>query len=181
MTFQDKTGATITLRPFNNGDIDALTEYANNSKIANNLRDGFPNPYTREAGVAFLEDANKNPEKQRIFAIDLNGEAVGSIGFFLKDGYKRKSAEIGYWLGEPFWRRGIASKSLLLLTRLAFETFDILRLYAEPYAQNIGSRRLLEKCGYTYEGTLRSSVYKNGLIFDSCVYSILKDEVEALQ
>lgn len=175
--FTDKTGVLIKLRPWNLGDIDSLTKYANNSKIANNLRDGFPHPYTRETGEEFLKTVNDDPEKKRIFAIEVDGEAVGCISAFLLENEQNKTAEIGYWLGVPFWNRGIMTGAIRCMTKFCFAEFDIYRLFAQPYARNIGSCHILENCGYTCEGVLRSNVYKNGLICDSCMYSIIKGEV----
>lgn len=175
--FTDKTGALIKLRPWCDNDIDSLTKYANDSKIADNLRDGFPQPYTKEAGEEFLKNANETPDKKRIFAIEVDGEAAGSISVFVLDNVHRKTAEIGYWLGVPFWNRGIMTGAIEHVTKFCFSEFDIYRLFAQPYARNIGSCHILEKCGYTCEGILRSNIYKNGLIFDSCMYSIIKGEV----
>lgn len=177
LEFTDKTGATVKLRPWTPEDIDSLTKYANNNKIADNLRDGFPQPYTKEAGEEFLRTANDDPKNQLLFAIDIDGEAVGSISVFrLKDVY-RKTAEVGYWLGVPFWNRGIMTGAIKCMTKYSFEELEIYRLFAQPYARNIGSCHILESCGYSCEGVLRSNVYKNGLICDSCMYSILKGEV----
>lgn len=176
MEYIDKTGAVIKLRPWQTSDIDSLTFYANNSKIADNLRDGFPYPYTRESGEEFLATANDKPKKQRIFAIEVDGEAVGSIGVFLMDDVHRKTAEIGYWLGVPFWGRGIMTGAIKEIVKFSFYEFDIYRLFAQPYARNIGSCHILENCGFSKEGVLRSNIYKNGMIFDGCMYSILKSE-----
>lgn len=164
----------FTLRRWAGDDAPALVKYANNKKIADNLRDGFPYPYTINDAWAFLQSfIDADESKSFCRAIDADGEAVGSIGIFFKDDVYRRSAEIGYWLGEPFWGNGIVTAAIKLMCEEAFRRYDIVRIYAEPYAQNMASRRALEKAGFELEGILRKSVYKNGDIFDSCVYALL--------
>jgi ribosomal-protein-alanine N-acetyltransferase len=102
---------------------------------------------------------------------------VGSIGVFVKDDVYRKSAEIGYWLGEPYWGRGIMTDAIRQMCRMAFERFDIVRIFAEPFAYNAGSMRALEKAGFTLEGVHRMSVFKNGQFYDSCTYALLLDDL----
>lgn len=109
-------------------------------------------------------------------AIVADGKAVGSISLVLGSDVYRRSAELGYWLGRPFWRRGIMTAAVREMCALGFETWEILRIHAEPYAGNAGSRGVLEKAGFTLEGILRNSVCKNGEILDSCVYAKLKGE-----
>ena len=164
------------LRRWAGEDASALVKYASNKKIAANLRDGFPYPYTMNDAWAFLQ-AMISADEAKSFcrAIDIGGESVGSIGIFFKDNVYRKSAEIGYWLGEPFWGNGITTAAIRLMCGEAFERRDIVRIYAEPYAHNAASRRALTKAGFELEGVLRRSVYKNGSIFDSCIYALLKD------
>lgn len=106
----------------------------------------------------------------------MNGQAVGSIGIFVKDDVYEKSAELGYWLAQDYWRRGIMSKAVSIICKEAFERFDIVRIFAEPFADNAGSRGVLEKAGFTYEGTMRDGIYKNGEIHSYCMYSLLKGE-----
>lgn len=167
----------MTLRPWRETDAASLARYANNSKIAANLRDVFPNPYTTADAEAFIRDCMEREGKGQLCrAIVVDGEAVGGIGVFLGSDVYRRSAELGYWLGEPFWRRGIMSAAVKALCREAFSAFDIVRIHAEPYARNLGSRGVLEKAGFTLEGTLRQSVWKNGELLDSCIYALLKEE-----
>ena len=106
-------------------------------------------------------------------AIVTGGEAVGSMGIFVGGGVYRRSAELGYWLGEDFWGRGVMSAAIPQLCREALERFDLARIYAQPLAHNTGSRRALEKSGFVLEGVLRQSVTKNGVLSDSCVYALL--------
>jgi ribosomal-protein-alanine N-acetyltransferase len=107
-------------------------------------------------------------------AVCADEEPVGSIAVFLGQDVYRRSAELGYWLAEPFWGKGIMSQAVAQICREAFERFDIVRIYAEPYAHNQGSRRVLEKAGFALEGILRQSVYKNGQMHDSCIYALVK-------
>ena len=113
---------------------------------------------------------------QLCLAIIWNGEAIGSISLILGTDVYRRSAELGYWLAEPFWGRGIMTWAVREMCREAFAAFDIVRIFAEPYAYNTGSRRVLEKAGFTLEGVLRRSVLKNGRMHDSCIYALLREE-----
>lgn len=165
----------FVLRPWRSTDADDVFFYANNKKIADNLRDGFPYPYTRDNAVGFIAAVSQDDDKHCCRAIEVQGQAIGSIGVFFKDDVYRKSAEIGYWLGEPFWGRGIMSRAIRQMAEDIFNRYDVVRIFAEPYAYNMGSRRALEKAGFQLEGVLRKSVYKNGKIYDSCIYALLKD------
>lgn len=168
----------FVLRKWEIGDAESLAKAANNEKIANNLRNVFPNPYTIEDAKWYLNDCMEKEEDNQITrAIVVNGKAVGSIGVFIKSDVYEKSGELGYWLAEEYWRKGIVSKAVRQMSRDAFERFDIVRIYAEPYEQNKGSRGVLEKAGFTYEGTMRNGVCKNGEIFGYCMYSLLREEV----
>ncbi len=164
------------LRPFTMNDAASVARYANNSKIAQNLRNVFPHPYTAEDAHAFLSACvEKEGNRQMIRAICVDGEAVGSIGIFCKEDVYEKSGELGYWLGEPFWGRGIVTQAVRQICDETFAAFDLVRIFAEPYAHNNGSRRVLEKAGFTLEGIMRKSVYKNGVLMDSCLYAQIKE------
>ena len=165
------------LKKWEPGDADAIAIHANNKKIGDNLRDGFPYPYTKGDALDFIESCiGGDVEGKMHRAIVVDGQAVGSIGLFVQDNVYRMSAEIGYWLGEPFWGKGIVTKAVKQICAEGFLRYDIVRIYAEPYAYNTGSRRVLEKAGFTLEALLRNSVVKNGKVMDSCIYSILKEE-----
>lgn len=167
----------FTLRKWREGDAESVAKYANNPKIEANLRDGFPSPYTLEDAKAYVKSCLEDDEAesfQRV--IEAAGEAVGNIGVFRGKNVYSKSAEVGYWLAEPFWGQGVMTEAIRQACREAFEKYDIVRLHAEPFAHNIGSRRALEKAGFTLEGVLRNSVYKHGEMLDSCVYALLKTE-----
>lgn len=166
------------LRAWRAEDAKSLAQAANNPNIAKNLRNVFPNPYTLEDAVWYVNDCiSKEGKNQITRAIEVDGKAVGSVGVFVKDDVYEKSAELGYWLSEDDWRQGIMSRAVVMICKEAFETFDIIRIFAEPFTDNVGSRGVLEKSGFTYEGTMRSGVYKNGEIHSYCLYSILREEL----
>jgi RimJ/RimL family protein N-acetyltransferase len=161
---------TCVIRPFNETDAESVCRYADNRKIWMNVRDLFPHPYTLEIAKAFLEFVSReNPLKT--FAIATETEAIGCIGLRLGEDVHRKSAELGYWLGEPFWGQGIVSEAVRAFVAAAFERFDLNRIYAEPFATNRASARVLEKAGFALEGTLRANVIKNGEILDSLLFA----------
>ncbi len=160
----------LTVRSWHKSDLDALVRYANNPKIAANLRDQFPHPYTRFAGAAYLAEV-RSSEVETSFAIEYGGEAVGGIGFKLGTDIARLSAEMGYWLGEPFWAHGLATRAVLATSEWAFAHYKLTRIYAMTFSHNVGSIRVLEKAGFQCEGTLRRSAIKNGNIFDQALYA----------
>jgi RimJ/RimL family protein N-acetyltransferase len=152
------------------GDVASLTEHANNRKVWMNLRDRFPHPYTRRDARAFIA-AVRAREPETMFAIAVSGAAVGGVGFILHEDVERVSAEIGYWLGEPFWGRGIVTDALKATTAYAIEQHGLTRVYAVPFAFNVGSVRVLEKAGYVLEGRLRRSAIKDGVVVDQLQYA----------
>jgi ribosomal-protein-alanine N-acetyltransferase len=155
-------------------DRDAIVRHANNRKISINLRDRFPHPYTANDARGWLESTvGRKPETN--FAIDVAGEAVGGIGFDLQPDVGHRSAEIGYWLGEEFWGRGIATEALIAVTDYAFANYNICRLYAHVFEWNPGSARVLEKAGYEFEGRLRKSVTKEGQTIDQLMYAMIRE------
>lgn len=165
----------FALVPWSLDFVDDVARYADNPAVARNLRDVFPNPYTREDAQGYIEACiAREGQGQLCRAIVLDGEAVGSVGVFAGDDVYRKSAELGYWLAEPFWCRGIMTEAVRRICADAFARFDVVRIHAEPYARNKGSRRVLEKAGFILEGTLKKSVYKNGELLDSCIYALLR-------
>lgn len=165
----------FTLECFKEEYINDIAECANSINIAKYLRNAFPYPYTVSDAENYVKICIENNNHRQICrAIVVNGKAVGSIGIFLKDDVYSKSGELGYWLSENFWNKGIMTKAVRQICESAFQMFDIVRIYAEPFAVNVGSKRVLEKCGFNYEGTLKKSVYKNGEYFDSCVYALIK-------
>jgi ribosomal-protein-alanine N-acetyltransferase len=166
----------IVLRPWIISDASQLALIANNKKVADNLRDGFPFPYSLNDAEKWLGMILPENSPPRFFAIIFQNQLVGSIGIVSKSDIYRKNLEIGYFLSEEYWGKGIITKSIQAATSYAFKEFDVIRIYAEPFSDNIGSRRALEKAGFILEATLRRNVIKNGIIKDSCIYSTLKEE-----
>ena len=166
----------IILRPWSITDAPTLALIADNKKIADNLRDGFPFPYSLKDAHNWLNLILPENIPPRFFAITIDKKLIGSIGIVAKTDIYRKNFEIGYFLSEEFWGKGIVTKAIKAATSYAFRDFDIVRIYAEPFSDNSGSRRALEKAGFRLEATLKSNVIKNGFIKDSCIYSILRED-----
>ena len=162
------------LRPWRDGDEPALVKYANNRNIWINLKDIFPYPYTMENAASWvqLQQGRDPPTDLAIASAD---EAIGAIGLRLQSDVYRRSAEVGYWLGEPFWGKGIATHALRAMTEYAFATFDLVRLYALVKEWNPASTRVLEKCGFTLEGRLRKSATKDGQTIDVFLYALVRE------
>lgn len=168
------TGQRVTLRAWKPADAPSLARYANNANIARQLRDRFPHPYTIADARQFIQSvAGARPTM--LFAMVVDGEAVGGIGFFPGADVERFSAEIGYWLGEAHWGRGITTEAVRRFTEYAFETFDLCRIYASVFAWNPASARVLEKAGYQFEGRLRQSGVKEGRVVDGLLYATIRE------
>jgi RimJ/RimL family protein N-acetyltransferase len=166
---------TCVVRSWKTSDVEPLARYADNHKIWINLRDAFPHPYTKRDARHFIRSAlGRTPET--FFAIAVGEEAVGGIGFVLHPDVERVSAEIGYWLAEPFWGRGIATDALTAVTRYAIDTHKLTRVYAVPFAWNAPSCRVLEKAGYMLEARLRNSAIKDGKLIDQMQYAFIAAE-----
>lgn len=165
----------FTLRKWRDTDAPALASAANNPKIYRNLRDAMPSPYTLEDARDYIHVCVNADESLKLLrAIDINGRAVGSIGVFVGSDVYRKCAELGYWLAEEYWGRGITTEAVGQICREAFEKLDIARIYAEPFARNAGSRRVLEKNGFQLEGVMKMAAFKDGEYLDWCMYALLK-------
>lgn len=163
------------VRPWKGSDVPSLVQHANNHRIWLNLRDRFPHPYTKRDGQAFIKRVRQaHPETN--FAIAVDGAAVGGIGVMPQQDVDRVSAEIGYWLGEPFWGRGIVTEALVAFTPYAIATYGLTRIFALPFANNAGSCRVLEKAGYVLEARLRRSAIKDGQIADVLQYAFIAPE-----
>jgi RimJ/RimL family protein N-acetyltransferase len=161
------------IRSWRAQDATALVRHANNHSVWRNLRDRFPHPYTADDAERWIRTATA-AVPQTHFAIAIGNEAIGGVGLDLKTDVSRRSAEIGLWLGETYWGRGIGTEAVRAMTDFAFSTFDVCRVYAEVFEWNPASFRMLEKAGYAFEGRLRKSVTKNGQTIDSMLYAIVR-------
>ncbi len=173
------TLASCVVRSWKVADAEPLAHHANNYKIWLNLRDAFPHPYTLQHAREFIKSV-RNRAPEMTFAIAVNDEVVGSVGFVLRHDVERVSAEIGYWLAEPFWGRGIATEALIAVTDYALATHALTRIYALPFASNAASCRVLEKAGYALEARLRRSAIKNGVVTDQFQYAFVVPESASL-
>lgn len=152
-----------------------LAKTLSNTKIQDNLRDGLPYPYTEQDGIAYISAMLSADENDTFaFAITVEEKAVGSIGVFRQSNIHRQTAEMGYYIAEEYWGQGMMTEAVKQVCRYVFEKSDIIRIYAEPFAYNAASCRVLEKAGFQYEGTLRKNAVKNGKIIDMKMYSLLR-------
>lgn len=157
-------------------DLDALVKHANNPKIACNLTDAFPHPYTVEAGKRFIAmQSDQHPT--RVFAIEIAGEAAGGIGIHPKHDIHRLNAELGYWLSEDHWGKGIITEAVKQIVPYAFDHFAIHRLYAIPFGSNAASRRVLEKAGFVLEGHFKETIVKGETLEDEWVFAVRRPDV----
>lgn len=162
-----------SIRSWREADVSSLTVHANNRNIWRNLRDRFPHPYTRKDAEGWIAFASQSvPETN--FALVVEEVAVGGIGLELQGDVFRRGAEVGYWLGEPYWGRGIATEALEAFSAWAFEQFDLVRLQALVFGWNGASARVLEKAGYAFEARLRMSIFKDEQFTDACLYARLR-------
>jgi [ribosomal protein S5]-alanine N-acetyltransferase len=162
----------LKLWGFDNVPADRLQQLADNPNIARNLRDIFPHPYIIADADGFIEAAVTGAIPH-VFGIFVDDEFIGVGGITVKTDIHRNSAEIGYWLGEPYWGKGYATEAVKLLTEYAFN-IGLIRVFAGVFAHNKASQRVLEKAGYTLEAILRSAIIKNGEVMDEHLYAIIK-------
>ncbi len=166
----------FTLRPFCIHDAASIRMHADNPHIAQFLRDGFPHPFTLQNAAALIKRFMESPaDKVLARAVCVDDQAVGSIGLFVLDDVYCKTADLAYWLGETYWGYGIMPRAIRSICMDAFSCFDIVRIQAEPFANNTASHSALEKAGFVCEGTLRSRVCKNGHVQDARIYAMLKE------
>ena len=162
------------LRPWRPSDVDALVKYANNYAVWRNLRDRFPHPYTANDAEEWVQ-LSMQREPAINLAIATTDEPIGGIGIRLQDDVHFRSGEVGYWLGEPFWGQGIATKALRAFSEYAFSNFDLVRLYAIVFEWNPASTRVLEKAGFSFEARMRKSATKDGATIDEFLYALVKE------
>ncbi len=163
----------FTLRPWQPSDATSLVRYANNPLIAQFLTNGFPHPYSLDHAISFIEHVSQQNPTQ-VFAIDVNGEAIGSIGLYPQSDIMEKNLELGYFLGEPFWGHGISTQAVLQMIPYGFQHFDVVRIFARPFGNNPASQRVLEKAGFQLEARIDKNIYKNGVFLDELIYAVRK-------
>lgn len=163
------------LRPWREGDEESLVRHASNRQIWNNVRDFFPYPYTPRDAHSWVR-SNKSYQQPNNLAVDLNGQAIGNIGFTVKDDIYRFNAEIGYWVSQDYWGRGIMTEAVPIMTNYIFENFQVNRIFACVLEGNIGSMKVLESAGYQHEAIHRKAAIKNNQYLDEHIFSMLRAE-----
>jgi RimJ/RimL family protein N-acetyltransferase len=164
----------FVIRPWKKSDAKSLQKNANNRSVAANLTDLFPHPYTLKHARDFIKKVNKL-KPPTILAIDIHGEAVGAIGITPQIDVHRMNAEIGYWLAEPFWGKGITTEAVKRMSAYAFDNFPVNRLFAKCFGYNKPSHRVLEKAGFEVEAHFKNTLIKNGEIHDEIIYALRKE------
>ena len=167
------------IRKWELSDAKDLAAALSNRKVQDNLRDGLPYPYTEQDGKEFISAMLSADENETFaFAITVDNMVIGSIGIFRQGNIHRQTAELGYYIAEEYWGKGIMTEAVKQICEYIFAKSDIIRIYAEPFAYNIASCRVLEKVGFQYEGTLRNNAVKNSKVIDMKMYSLLKAEIK---
>ncbi len=165
------------IRKWELSDAKDLAAALSNRNVQKNLRDGLPYPYTEQDGVEFISAMLSSDGNETFaFAITVDGKVIGSIGVFRQGNIHRQTAELGYYIAEGYWGKGIMTEAVKQICAYVFDNSDIIRIYAEPFAYNTASCRVLEKAGFQYEGTLRGNAVKDGKIIDMKMYSLLNTE-----
>ncbi|MBS6847213.1 MAG: GNAT family protein [Oscillospiraceae bacterium] len=165
------------IRKWKLSDAKDLASVISNKKIQDNLRDGLPYPYTEQDATDYISAMLSEDENKTLaFAITIDNKAIGSIGAFRQKNIHRHTAEIGYYIAEEYWGKGLMTEAVKQICSYIFDKSNIVRIYAEPFSYNKASCRVLEKAGFLYEGTLRSNAIKNGKTIDMLMYSRLKTD-----
>lgn len=166
---------TCEIRKWKLTDASDLASALSNKHIQDNLRDGLPYPYTEKDGMEYISamlSANENDTFA--FAIIVDNKVIGSIGVFRQENIHRQTAELGYYIAEDYWGKGIMTEAVKQICDYVFKNSDIIRIYAEPFSYNRASCRVLEKAGFQYEGTLRSNAVKSGKVIDMKMYARIR-------
>jgi RimJ/RimL family protein N-acetyltransferase len=169
-------GKRLLLRPWRRGDEDALVRHADNPNVSRFLRDRFPSPYTRADAEAWIAHVVGSQGPPTDFAIVVGDEPVGGAGLDRFTDVHAVGAEVGYWLAEPCWGRGLATEAVVTLLPYAFGALGLLRVQAMVYGPNTASARVLEKAGFSYEGRMRGAVRKHGVVHDVLLYARLRED-----
>ncbi|NOT60901.1 MAG: GNAT family N-acetyltransferase [Acidobacteria bacterium] len=165
---------TCALRYWRRGDEASLVRHADNYQIWRSLRDRFPHPYTSNDARKWIEHTLAEDPPLNL-AITINHEAVGGIGIIPGSDIHHRSAEIGYWLGEAYWGRGIVTEAVKAASQWAFENYDLNRLWAGVFEYNAASARVLVKAGFKFEARLRGAATKEGRTLDELLYALVRE------
>ena len=168
-----ETNINFTLRPLRTEDAESMAKQLNNKKVWDNLRDGLPHPYTMKDAEAFIE-LQYNEPSLTCYGIVVDDKLVGNIGFTRNHDVERFSSEVGYFIGEDYWGKGIMSAALASAVDDYFATTDVIRLYATPFGHNKASARVLEKAGFTFKCVMTKAAYKNGQFTDELYFERIK-------
>lgn len=163
----------FTLRKWTMRDLQSLVKHAGNYNIAKNMSNAFPYPYTEKFGRRYINRAITS-KPTNIFAISINNEAVGSIGVYPQTDIHCRNAEMGYWLAEEYWGKGIMPEAIRQMVDYSFKNLAIDRIFARPFGTNIASQHVLEKVGFTLEAKFKKTIFKNGEYLDELFYAIRK-------
>ena len=161
------------LRPWELSDLQSLVRHANNPNIARYMTNAFPHPYTEVNGTAFIAFASQQTPRN-IFAITVNEEAVGGIGLHHQSDIYSRNAELGYWIGEDYWGKGIVTEAVRQMVSYGFHTWNIDRIFARPFGSNTASQKVLKKTGFILEAHFKKTIFKNGAYEDEMVFGIRK-------
>lgn len=165
----------VQIRKWKTEDAKALAKALSNKNVLKNLRDRLPYPYTEKDAADYINAMlESDPDSTFAYAVEIDGKLAGSIGAFRQGNIHFRTAELGYYLGEEYWRKGIMTQAVSLLCKKIFDETDILRIYAEPFAYNTGSRRVLEKAGFQFEGIMKNNAVKNGQVLDMALYALTR-------
>ncbi len=170
------TSTLFTIRPWQDSDLPALLKHGNNPLIAQNMTDSFPHPYLESNGRMFIEFARSH-EPYRLYAIEVEGEAAGGIGIHPQQDIQKKNAELGYWLSQQHWGKGIMAAAVRELVKKGFSDFDLNRIFARPFGNNRASQRVLEKAGFKLEAVITDGFFKNNEFVDEMIYAIRRSDL----
>ena len=165
-------GSRFILRPPKTGDEQAYIVHLNNYEVSKYLCQP-PYPYTLEDGRQWIAQTETD-ESKHAFAIEMNGKVYGAIGLENID-QRNARAELGYWLAQELWGKGIIIEAIGIIADYGFNTLHLKRIYAKVFSFNTRSAKRLEKCGFLCEGLLRNDIIKNGQSIDNFLYSKVRD------
>ncbi len=169
------------IRKWRLSDAADLAETLSNKNLQDNLRDGLPFPYTEKDGLQYINamlSADKNDTFA--FAVTIDDKAIGSISVFRQGNIHRLTAELGYYIAQNYWGKGIMTQAVKQICEYVFYNTDIVRIYAEPFAYNSASCRVLEKAGFQYEGLLKQNAIKNDKVIDMKMYALIKSHTDCI-